>query len=58
MATEKKYSRKRPNHLPVMLSDEEKSELRKAADNAGMALSVYIRVAALEAARHRVVRAA
>ena len=36
-----KYPRKRPNSFPVMLSDEEKSELRRAADAAGMALSVF-----------------
>lgn len=51
MATVRKYPRKRSNHLPVMLSDEEKIELRQAADRAGLALSVFIRVVALEAAR-------
>ena len=49
---------KRPKHVPLMLSDAEKSELRKAADTAGMALSVFIRVTALEAARRRVAQAA
>jgi hypothetical protein len=53
-----KYPRKRPNSFPVMLSDEEKAELRKAADAAGMALSVFLRVMALEAARRREPRAA
>ena len=58
MATEKKYPRKRPNHLPIMLSDKERDELRKTADAAGMALSVFIRVSALEAARRREQKAA
>ena len=58
MPTERIYPRKRPNNFPVMLSDAEKAELRKAADNAGMALSVFIRVMALEAARRRETKAA
>ena len=29
MAYDKNANRKRPNHLPIMLSDEEKRELRK-----------------------------
>ena len=41
-----------------MLSEAEKSELRNAADAAGMALSVFIRVMALEAARRRETKAA
>ena len=41
-----------------MMTEAEKSELRKAADNAGMALSVFIRVTALEAARRRETKAA
>ena len=49
---------KRPKHVPLMLSEAEKAELRKAADAAGMALSVFIRVMALEAARRRESRAA
>ena len=58
MTQDKNANRKRPNHLPIMLSDEEKTELRKAADRAGMAMSVFIRVMALEAARRREVKAA
>ena len=58
MAYDKNANRKRPNHLPIMLSDEEKKELRAAADRAGMALSVFIRVTALEAARRRETKAA
>lgn len=49
---------KRPKHVPLMLSDAEKTELRRAADVAGMALSVFIRVSALEAARRREVKTA
>jgi uncharacterized protein (DUF1778 family) len=49
---------KRPKHVPLMLSEAEKAELRKAADAAGMALSVFIRVTALEAARRRESKAA
>ena len=44
---------KRPRQIPLMVADEEKAELQKAADRAGMALSVFIRVTALEAARRR-----
>jgi hypothetical protein len=46
--------RSRPEGIPVMVSKAEKKELLKAADQAGMALSVYVRVTALEAARLRV----
>lgn len=49
MATE----RKRPAHVRVMLSWVEKEELLKAAEEAGMGLSVFLRWAALEAARRR-----
>jgi hypothetical protein len=54
MATEKKnYDRKRPAHIRVMVSWEEKTEMQQAADDAGMALSVFLRWATLEAARQR-----
>ena len=58
MASLKNLNLKRPKHVPVMLAEEEKTELQKAADIAGMALSVFIRVSALEAARRRVTQAA
>ena len=44
---------KRPRHIPLMVTEAEKGELQKAADRTGMALSVFIRVVALEAARQR-----
>ena len=53
MATE----RKRSAHVRVMLSLTEKEELLKAADEAGMGLSVFLRWAALEAARRRKIAA-
>ena len=59
MPTEKKkYSLQRPDSIKVMVTKKEREELRKAADIAGMALSVFIRVSALEAARRRVAQAA
>lgn len=44
-------SKKRPISLRVLVSPAEHEELVKAADRAGMALSVYIRAMSLEAAR-------
>jgi uncharacterized protein (DUF1778 family) len=41
-----------------MVAEDERNELQKAANAAGMALSVFIRVTALEAARRRETKAA
>ena len=49
----KKYELKRPARLPVMLTPAERDELKKAAHRAGMGVSVFMRVSALEAARRR-----
>ena len=49
---------KRPRQIPLMVADEEKLELQRAADRMGVALSVFIRVHALEAARRRETKAA
>ena len=49
----KNYPLKRPDRLPVMLTPAERDELKEAAARAGMALSVFLRVMALEAARRR-----
>ena len=49
---------KRPKHVPIMVTEKEKAELQKAANDIGMALSVFIRVTALEAARRREAKAA
>jgi hypothetical protein len=43
--------RKRPNIVAVQLDDEEKGELRQAADQAGVPLSVFVRMIALAAVR-------
>jgi uncharacterized protein (DUF1778 family) len=54
MATyDKNANRKRPGHIRVMVSFEEKAEMQHAANELGMALSVFLRWAALEAARQR-----
>jgi hypothetical protein len=45
--------RKRPIPIRVMLSSAEKEALSKAADETGVALSVYVRMMALEAMRKR-----
>ena len=47
----KSPSLKRPEHVRVMVAMNEKLELQKAADCAGMGLSVFIRAMALAAAR-------
>ncbi len=54
----KKYPLKRPARLPVMLTPSERDELKEAAARAGMGVSVFLRVMALEAARRRETRAA
>ena len=46
-------NRERPDSVRVMVAEDERDELQKAANAAGMALSVFIRVMALEAARRR-----
>ena len=58
--SEKRYrpNLKRPEGLKVMLSEEESKELQTAADRASMGLSVFVRWAALEAARRRETKAA
>ena len=43
--------RKRPNIVAVQLDDGEKGELRQAADQAGVPLSVFVRMIALAAVR-------
>jgi hypothetical protein len=43
--------KKREKIVRVLLTDQEKRELQRAADRAGMALAVFTRVAALEKAR-------
>jgi hypothetical protein len=54
----KKYPLKRPARLPVMLTPAERDELKEAAARAGMGVSVFLRVMALEAARRRETKAA
>jgi uncharacterized protein (DUF1778 family) len=51
-------NRERPDSVRVMVAEDERNELQKAANAAGMALSVFIRVTALEAARRRETKAA
>jgi len=51
-------NRERPDSVRVMVAEDERNELQKAANATGMALSVFIRVAALEAARRRETKAA
>ena len=58
MDNEKKYVPKRHARLPVMLTPAERDELKEAAGRAGMGVSVFLRVMALEAARRRVTQAA
>jgi hypothetical protein len=43
--------RKRDAIIRVMVTKDEKHELRKAADKAAMPFSIYVRVRALQAAR-------
>ena len=60
MPTQKKRSpnRERSESIRVMVDENEHEELQKAAYTAGMALSVFVRVTALEAARRRESKAA
>ena len=60
MPTQKKRlpNRERPAAIRVMVAENERDELQKVANSTGMALSVFIRVAALEAARRRTAQAA
>ena len=51
-------NRERPDSVRVMVAEDERDELQKAANAVGMALSVFIRVTALEAARRRETKAA
>lgn len=51
-------NRERADSVRVMVAEDERDELQKAANATGMALSVFIRVMALEAARRRVAQAA
>ena len=51
-------NRERPDSVRVMVAEDERNELQKAANAAGMALSVFVRVSALEAARRREQKAA
>ncbi len=44
-------NRKRPSGLTVMLTVEERREMQKAADEAGLALSVFIRLLAINAVK-------
>lgn len=50
--------RKRPIPLRVMLAASEKKALMEAANETGVALSVYVRMMALEALRRRDPKAA
>jgi hypothetical protein len=43
--------RNRPHAIRVMVSQQERAELRKAAERAAMPMSVYVRAMALAAAR-------
>jgi uncharacterized protein (DUF1778 family) len=54
----KNYTLQRPDAIKVMVTTEERDELRKAAARASMGLSVFVRATALEAARRREPRAA
>jgi uncharacterized protein (DUF1778 family) len=54
MPIEKKvYPLQRPDSIKVMVTPEEREELRQAAARASMGLSVFIRSVALEVARRR-----
>lgn len=54
MPTQRKPpNRQRTDSIRVMTTPSEQAELQAAADRAGMAISVFVRVAALEAARRR-----
>lgn len=44
---------KRPESIRVMVSRKEMEELQKAADQASMPISVYVRATALEVARRQ-----
>jgi hypothetical protein len=54
----KSHNLKRPESIKVMVDATELAELKRAAEHAGMGLSVFLRVMALEAARRRESRAA
>ena len=54
----KNYPLQRPDAIKVMVTPEERAELRQAAARASMGLSVFVRFMALEAARRREVKAA
>ena len=41
----------RDSRVPVMLTSIERSEIKKAADREGVAVSTYLRIMALRAAR-------
>jgi hypothetical protein len=59
MPTERKaYPLQRPEAIKVMVTPEERAELRQAAARASMGLSVFLRAMALEAARRRETKAA
>ena len=49
----KTYTLQRPDAIKVMVTPEERAELRRAAARASMGLSVFLRAVALEAARRR-----
>lgn len=42
-------NRKRPAGVTVMLTEQERKEVRKAADQAGLSLSVFIRLITMSA---------
>ena len=54
----KNYTLQRPDAIKVMVTPEERAELRQAAARASMGLSVFLRAMALEAARCREIKAA
>jgi hypothetical protein len=54
----KRHDRKRTASVQIMLTDDEREEIRNAAFQVGMAISVFVRVMALEAARRRAEKAA
>ena len=54
----KNYPLQRPEAIKVMVTAEERNELKQAAARASMGVSVFLRVTALEAARRRETRAA
>lgn len=51
-------TRKRPIPVRVMLSSAEKATLAQAADEMGVAMSVFMRISSLETARRRETKAA